>query len=210
MSCFINPEKIENYKSAIRKILIKSITKKVADGTPVDIKAESKVIYDLFKAQNAKDSLAQDAAAVVPFLVDGLVTTIQEFKDLVVKANPKIKSQLAGIIESYEEDINNVKKDLGISTDIAQQLNAAQEIAATTIAQEAEDEAFERVFFPRQGKNIRETALSTAGQEQVKVETVNEKGQKTSIYTNARNPITKLSLKLSYSFIPVIYIKCKT
>ncbi len=128
MSCFINPEKLEKYKSALRVKLSKSITKKASENAPIDIKVEAKSIYDFFKAQGANEALAQDAAAITPFLIDQLITNIQEFKDLVVKANPKIRSQLAVIIESYEEDINNVKKDLGISVDLPIQLAEVQEI----------------------------------------------------------------------------------
>jgi len=194
MSCFIDKNNIENFKEVIGLFAASKINELVNDGKTIELDALSKAVYDFFKEQGLDEALAQDAGAALPFIVNDLMK-VNEFVELIKKVNPKIRSEVGAKIESYEEDINNVKKDLGISTDLAQQLNAAQEIAATTIAQEAEDEAFEKVFFSRKGIYTTETALATKGQEQLR---------EGDAFTNVRNPIMRAYYKLQRSILSLL------
>ena len=119
---------------------------------------------------------------------------VNEFVELVKKVNPKIRSEVGAKIESYEEDINNVRKDLGLIENIGQKLADAQEVADITVAvqnQELAEDKVTKKILPRNVLNINLSALSTKGLE-------TERDYKT------RNPLVRIYYKLQRSILNIL------
>lgn len=192
MSCFINPEKIENYKSAIRQKLANSLRAKVEAGEPVDVVAASKEMYNFFKEKGANEALAQDAAASVPFLIDQLITNSKDLANILKKADPEIKIKLAKVMVDYEKDINNVKRDLGIKDNLGQQLVDTQN--AVKLSKALEEERTEPpVEVPIAEIDLNKAGYSTTGQENTR----NAEGE----YLNIKNPLVKMYYSLKRKLI---------
>ena len=158
MSCFIDKNKIDKYKRALRGKITATLLEKAKKGQPINVAEEMNSMYEFFKSNGASESLSRDAAAATADSIDKLITLVPEFSKIVKAVNPKIKSEVAGIIEDLEIDVDNIKNYITLADKKAEAIQKAQ-VAIKLSNAIAEEE----VKAPVQGKFLRKSAYTPIG-----------------------------------------------
>ncbi len=144
MSCLLDNDS----RRALRVQIATDFIENIKSDSPFEIIPYIKGVYDFFKDATADEALALDAARLVPTLALQIINNDSEIKAGLRKKDRTIGSKLDDLELAYEEDINQLRNDLGITETPAEIVNEIQKDIEIAKAEEDVKEPISKMMTP--------------------------------------------------------------